>query len=74
MIASKRSTSSDLAKVDAHVVGESDHIDIPELSEADFARGIVMLAGKPMRGRPRLARPNNRSACGSIGMLSSGSV
>ena len=54
MTASKSSIGSDLAKVDAYQLGESDYADIPEATEADFARATVNEGGAPVRGRPSL--------------------
>lgn len=53
MSASKKGLGSDLAKVDAYENGPDDYVEIPELSEADFARGAVEVNGASVkRGRP----------------------
>jgi uncharacterized protein (DUF4415 family) len=46
----------DLAKVDAHRITAKEYEEIPELTEADFARGVVHKAGRPV-GRPRSPNP-----------------
>lgn len=47
-----------MAKVDAYVLTEKDYEDIPELTDADFARGVWHIGGKPMpRGRPKSDAP-----------------
>jgi uncharacterized protein (DUF4415 family) len=57
----KRSTASDLKKVDAYVLGKPDYDEIPELTKADFARGVWHKGGKPLphgpRGRPKSTAP-----------------
>jgi uncharacterized protein (DUF4415 family) len=57
----KRSTASDLKKADAYALRKRDYGEIPELTEADFARGVWHKAGKPLpygpRGRPKLTAP-----------------
>ena len=52
MSASKRSIGSDLARVDAHVPTQADYLEIPELTEEDFARGVRRSNGVPIDGRP----------------------
>jgi uncharacterized protein (DUF4415 family) len=57
----KRSTASDLKRVDAYVLREQDYDEIPELTDADFARGVWHKGGKPLpqgpRGRPKSPTP-----------------
>jgi uncharacterized protein (DUF4415 family) len=57
----KRSTASDLRKADAHVLRKRDYDEIPELTEADLARGVWHKGGKPLphgpRGRPKSTAP-----------------
>ena len=57
----KRSTGSDLKKVDAYVLRQRDYDEVPELAESDFARGVWHKGGKPLphgpRGRPKSAAP-----------------
>lgn len=58
MSASRKSIGSDLAKVDAHVITAAEYEEIPELTDAEFARGTVMVGGVPAkRGRPKLDSP-----------------
>lgn len=57
MTASKRGVGSDLAKVDAHEITAAEYDEIPEQTDEDFARGTVMVGGKPARGRPKLDAP-----------------
>jgi uncharacterized protein (DUF4415 family)/uncharacterized DUF497 family protein len=55
---SRRRIGSDLKKVDAYVLGPKDYAEIPELTEADFARGKWHIGGVPVsRGRPKSANP-----------------
>src|ERR1700761_5873527 len=57
----RRATNGDLKKADAHVPSPEDPDEIPELSDADFARGVWHRGGKPLphgpRGRPRSGNP-----------------
>jgi uncharacterized protein (DUF4415 family) len=54
MSGKKRTTGSDLKKIDAYVLGPKDYAEIPELTEADFARGEWHIGGVPVkRGRPK---------------------
>jgi uncharacterized protein (DUF4415 family) len=62
MSGNKRSTArhlrrgSDMKKVDAYVLTQKDYDEIPELTDADFARGIWHVGGVPVaRGRPKAA-------------------
>lgn len=53
-----RRIGSDLKKVDAYVLTERDYDEIPELTDADFARGVWHIGGKPVpRGRPKSQAP-----------------
>ena len=47
---------SDLAKVDAYELGESDYAEIPELRDEWFARAVPHRGGRPV-GRPRASSP-----------------
>ena len=47
---------SDLAKVDAYELGESDYAEIPELDDAWFAKAVPHKNGRPV-GRPKAAHP-----------------
>jgi uncharacterized protein (DUF4415 family) len=61
MSASKRVLGSDLAKVDAYVLGPDDYAEIPEISDEMFARGVLMKNGRPLRrGRPKSASPKQQ--------------
>ncbi|WP_237476894.1 BrnA antitoxin family protein [Lichenibacterium dinghuense] len=42
---SKRDTPIDLARIDAHVVSDREYEEVPELTDADFARGVWMPGG-----------------------------
>jgi uncharacterized protein (DUF4415 family) len=58
MTEKKRASGSNLKKVDAHVIGPDEYEEIPELTEADFARGTWHVGGRPVaRGRPKKAHP-----------------
>ncbi|HEY2708339.1 MAG TPA: BrnA antitoxin family protein [Caulobacteraceae bacterium] len=56
MNANKPDIGSDLARIDAHRLGERDYAEVPELSDAWFAKAQPHDAGKP-RGRPKAASP-----------------
>lgn len=51
--ASRRSLKSDLARVDAHVVKESEYEELPELTEDMLARATVNKGGRPVSPHPR---------------------
>jgi uncharacterized protein (DUF4415 family) len=61
MSGNKRVTGSDLKRVDAYVLTQKDYDEIPELTDADFARGAWHKGGKPFpagpRGRPKAPAP-----------------
>ena len=61
MTEKKRSTGSDLKKVDSYVLTQKDYDEIPELTDEDFARGVWHKGGEPMphgpRGRPKSENP-----------------
>jgi uncharacterized protein (DUF4415 family) len=52
----RRALGGDLKKTDARMAGE-EYRDIPELTEADFDRGVWHKGGKPLRGRPKSINP-----------------
>ncbi|MCW5691487.1 MAG: BrnA antitoxin family protein [Pseudolabrys sp.] len=55
-----RRIGSELKKVDAYVLTKADYDEIPELTEADFARGTWHIGGVPVpRGRPKSAAPKS---------------
>ena len=58
MTGKKRAIQTDWAKVDAYVLGPKDYEEIPELTDADFARGVLHIGGVPVpRGRPKSTDP-----------------
>ena len=61
MSGKKRATGSDLKKVDAYVLKKKDYVEIPEVADEDFTRGVWHRRGKPLphgpRGRPRSKNP-----------------
>ncbi len=44
----KRAIGTDLARLDAHEIQPEEYDDIPELSDEDFARGVVHVNGVPL--------------------------
>jgi uncharacterized protein (DUF4415 family) len=60
MIEKRRATGSDLKKVDERVPRKDDYDEIPELTDADFARGVWHRGGKPLPHSPR-GRPKSKS-------------
>src|SRR5205085_10575133 len=58
MSGKKRAIETDWDKVDAYVLGPKDYAEIPELTDADFARGVLHIGGVPVpRGRPKSTDP-----------------
>lgn len=58
MTEKKRAMLSDLKKVDAHVITAEEYEEIPELTDEDFARGVLHIGGVPVRrGRPKAEHP-----------------
>lgn len=51
--ASRRSSSSDLARVDAHVIQPHEYDELPELTDEMLARGTVNKGGRPRSANPR---------------------
>ena len=51
--ASRRSSKSDLARVDAHVVKAKEYEELPELTEEMLARAKVNRGGRPVSANPR---------------------
>ena len=51
--ASRRSLTSDLARVDAHVVKKGEYKDLPELDEAMLSRARINKGGRPISSNPR---------------------
>ena len=52
-LASRRSLTSDLARVDAHVVKAEEYEDLPELNDDMLARAKVNKGGRPISENPR---------------------
>lgn len=52
--ASRRSSKSDLARVDAHVIRGAEYRELPELTEAMLARATVNKGGRPRASNPRV--------------------
>ena len=51
--ASRRTSKSDLARVDAHRIRPKEYEDLPELTEEMLARAKVMKGGRPRSPNPR---------------------
>jgi uncharacterized protein (DUF4415 family) len=61
MTGSKHVSQTDLAKIDAHVIGPDEYADIPELTDEWFAKAALHIGGKPVqRGRPKSASPKQQ--------------
>ena len=50
---SRRSSGSDLRRVDAHVIRRREYDELPELTDDMFARGRVNKGGRPRSRNPR---------------------
>jgi uncharacterized protein (DUF4415 family) len=50
---SRRSSGSDLRRVDAHVIQPQEYEELPELTEEMLARGKVNKGGRPRSPNPR---------------------
>lgn len=50
---SQRTLKSDLARVDAHVVGPEEYKELPELTSAMLLRAKVKKGGRPVSANPR---------------------
>ncbi len=48
-----RSLTSDLARIDAHVVKATEYDDLPELDETMLSRAIVNRGERPISSNPR---------------------
>jgi uncharacterized protein (DUF4415 family) len=58
MSGKRRATGTDWKRFDAYVLGPKDYEEIPELTDEDFARGVLHIGGVPVkRGRPKLPTP-----------------
>ncbi len=51
--ASRRSSKSDLARLDAHLVEAKEYEELPELTEEMLARAKVNKGGRPVSTNPR---------------------
>jgi len=51
--ASRRSLTSDLERIDAHVVKSSEYEDLPELTDEMLVRARVNKGGRPVSKNPR---------------------
>lgn len=51
--ASGPSLGSDLKRVDGHVIQPAEYEDLPELTDAMLARGIVNRGGRPRAANPK---------------------
>ena len=51
--ASRRSLTSDLARVDAHTVAPEEYEDLPELTEEMLSRASLNKGGRPVSANPR---------------------
>ena len=50
---SRRSSGSDLRRVDAHVIQRKEYDELPELTEGMLARGKLNKGGRPRSANPR---------------------
>jgi uncharacterized protein (DUF4415 family) len=51
--ASRRTSVSDLQRVDAHVIKPHEYKELPELTDALLARAVVNKGGRPKTDNPR---------------------
>jgi len=51
--ASRRSSGSDMARVDAHTLKKEEYEDLPELTEEMLTRAKVNKGGRPLSSNPR---------------------
>jgi uncharacterized protein (DUF4415 family) len=52
-IASVRRLTSDMKKVDAHIIAPSEYDELPELTDEMLSRGVIKKAGRPVIENPR---------------------
>jgi len=50
---SRRTSKSDLGKVDAHAIRLGEYKEIPEVKSSDLARAVVKKGGRPVSTNPR---------------------
>lgn len=51
--ASRRTSNSDLGRVDAHRISRSEYLELPELTEEMLSRATVNKGGRPRSANPR---------------------
>ena len=51
--ASRRTSGSDLTRVDRHVIKPSEYKELPELTDEMLARAVVKKGGRPRSANPR---------------------
>ena len=51
--ASRRTSGSNLARVDAHIIKPSEYKELPELTDEMLARAVVKKGGRPRSLNPR---------------------
>ncbi len=51
--ATRRTSGSDLERVDAHVIAPGEYEELPELTDEMFARTVYRKAGRPRLANPR---------------------
>lgn len=51
--ASRRTSGSDLARVDAHAIKPAEYKELPELTDEMLARAVVKRGGRPRSVNPR---------------------
>ena len=52
-LASRRTSKSDLARVDAHRIKPTEYKELPELTDEMLARAVVKKGGRPRSAAPR---------------------
>ena len=50
---SRRTSKSDLSRVDAHRIGRAEYEELPELTDDMLARAVVNKGGRPRSASPR---------------------
>jgi uncharacterized protein (DUF4415 family) len=49
-----------MARVDAHEIASHEYDEAPDLADFDASKGVLEVAGKPIRGRPALGEKAKR--------------
>ena len=62
MNGSKKTTGSDLAKVDAYENTAADYEELPEVTDEEFARAVPHRAGQPLQRRSPIAEKSKKRA------------